>query len=144
MGLKDFTKADVKDMAFIDLATYVLEDENKALDFRKIFDRIAKLKGLSETEKDDWIAQFYTDLNIDGRFMTKGSNLWGGLKKWYPVEEIDEDITPVPKKKKKKKAAKKKKAPMKKLTKLMIWMKQLLIQTSMILMMMILIQMTIL
>ncbi|GAE92537.1 phage protein [Gracilibacillus boraciitolerans JCM 21714] len=111
MGLKDFTKADVKDMAFIDLATYVLEDENKALDFRKIFDRIAKLKGLSETEKDDWIAQFYTDLNIDGRFMTKGSNLWGGLKKWYPVEEIDEDITPVPKKKKKKKAAKKKKAP---------------------------------
>nr|WP_231710783.1 DNA-directed RNA polymerase subunit delta [Gracilibacillus suaedae] len=96
-------------MAMIDIATLILEEENKAMDFREIFERVAKLKELSETEKDAWILQFYTDLNIDGRFMTKGSNLWG-LKRWYPVEEIDEDITPVPKKKKKKKA-KKKKAP---------------------------------
>lgn len=91
----------------IEIATLILEEENKALDFREIFDRIADLKGLSESEKDTWITQYYTDLNIDGRFMTKGSNLWG-LKKWYPVEEIDEDITVVPKKKKKK--AKKSKA----------------------------------
>ncbi|MFD2655735.1 DNA-directed RNA polymerase subunit delta [Gracilibacillus thailandensis] len=109
MSLKDLTKERIDELAMIDIATLILEEENKAMDFREIFERVAKLKELSETEKDAWISQFYTDLNIDGRFMTKGSNLWG-LKRWYPVEEIDEDITPVPKKKKKKKA-KKKKAP---------------------------------
>ncbi|MGN8646426.1 DNA-directed RNA polymerase subunit delta [Gracilibacillus sp. HCP3S3_G5_1] len=108
MSVKDLTKERIDEMAMIDIATLILEEENKAMNFREIFDRVAELKELSESEKDTGIAQFYTDLNIDGRFMTKGSNLWG-LKKWYPVEEIDEDITPVPKKKKKKKA--KKKAP---------------------------------
>ncbi|QGH36377.1 DNA-directed RNA polymerase subunit delta [Gracilibacillus salitolerans] len=109
MSLKDLTKESIDEMAMIDIATIILEDENKAMDFRDLFERVAKLKKLSESEKDTGISQFYTDLNIDGRFMTKGSNMWG-LKRWYPVEEIDEDITPVPKKKKKKKA-KKKKAP---------------------------------
>ncbi|MGP4038929.1 DNA-directed RNA polymerase subunit delta [Gracilibacillus sp. D59] len=109
MSLKDITKESIDEMAMIDIATLILEEENKAINFRDIYERVAKLKNLSEAEKDIWISQFYTDLNIDGRFMTKGSNMWG-LKRWYPVEEIDEDITPVPKKKKKKKA-KKKKAP---------------------------------
>ncbi|WP_058308722.1 DNA-directed RNA polymerase subunit delta [Gracilibacillus massiliensis] len=110
MKLKELNQEKIDNMAMIDIATKVLEEENKAMDFRDIFDRVAKLKGFSEADKDLWISQFYTDLNIDGRFMTKGSNLWG-LKKWYPVEEIDEDITPEPKKKKKKKKAVKKKAP---------------------------------
>ncbi|UOQ87098.1 DNA-directed RNA polymerase subunit delta [Gracilibacillus salinarum] len=108
MSLQDLTKERAEDMAMIDIATLILEEENKALNFREIFDRVAKIKGLTEAQMDMSISQFYTDLNIDGRFMTKGSNLWG-LKRWYPVEEIDEDITPVPKKKKKKKAAAKKK-----------------------------------
>ncbi|SFM17288.1 DNA-directed RNA polymerase subunit delta [Gracilibacillus orientalis] len=115
MSLKNLTKDSIDEMAMIDIATLILDEENKAKDFRDIFERVAKLKGLSEAEKDAGISQFYTDLNIDGRFMTKGSNMWG-LKRWYPVEEIEEDVTPVPKKKKKKKAKakakpKKKKAP---------------------------------
>ncbi|MDX8045033.1 DNA-directed RNA polymerase subunit delta [Gracilibacillus sp. S3-1-1] len=108
MSVKDLTKDQINEMAMIDIATLILEEENKAMDFRDIFDKVAALKGFSEQEKDENIQQFYTDLNINGHFMTKGSNIWG-LKKWYPVEEIDEDITTAPKKKKKKKA--KKKAP---------------------------------
>nr|WP_163539135.1 DNA-directed RNA polymerase subunit delta [Gracilibacillus sp. YIM 98692] len=108
MSMQELTPDKLDEMALIDVAAVVLKEENKAMDFRDIFERVASLKGFTEEQKDAWIAQFYTDLNIDGRFMTKGSNLWG-LKRWYPVEEIDEDITPVPKKKRKKKAAKKKK-----------------------------------
>ncbi|WP_346427662.1 DNA-directed RNA polymerase subunit delta [Gracilibacillus sp. YIM 98692] len=108
LSMQELTPDKLDEMALIDVAAVVLKEENKAMDFRDIFERVASLKGFTEEQKDAWIAQFYTDLNIDGRFMTKGSNLWG-LKRWYPVEEIDEDITPVPKKKRKKKAAKKKK-----------------------------------
>ncbi|WP_066188137.1 MULTISPECIES: DNA-directed RNA polymerase subunit delta [Gracilibacillus] len=107
MKLQDLSKEQIDEMAMIDIASMILESENKALDFRDIFDRVAELKGFSESEKDAWISQYYTDLNIDGRFLTKGSNLWG-LKKWYPVEDIDEDITVAPKRKKKKAKKKKK------------------------------------
>src|SRR5690606_15571821 len=93
-------------MAMVEIGMHILEDTNKPMDFRELFNRIAELKGISEADKDEHLSQFYTDLNIDGRFMTKGSNLWG-LKKWYPVEEIDEDISLTPKKKKKKKVKKK-------------------------------------
>ncbi|PWU67011.1 MULTISPECIES: DNA-directed RNA polymerase subunit delta [Gracilibacillus] len=107
MSLQNLTEEKIDEMAMIDVATELLEDGNKAMDFRELFDKVAELKGFKEEEKDERLSQFYTDLNIDGRFMTKGSNLWG-LKKWYPVEEIDEDITQTPKKKKKKKVTKKK------------------------------------
>lgn len=107
MKLQDLSKEQIDEMAMIDIASLILESEKKALDFRDIFDRVAELKGFSESEKDTWISQYYTDLNIDGRFLTKGSNLWG-LKKWYPVEDIDEDITVAPKRKKKKGKKKKK------------------------------------
>ncbi|SES28211.1 DNA-directed RNA polymerase subunit delta [Gracilibacillus ureilyticus] len=106
MSLKELSQERLEEMAMIDIAAMILEEENKALDFREIFDRVAALKGVEESQKDAMMVQYYTDLNIDGRFMTKGSNLWG-LKRWYPVEEIDEDITTAPKKKKKKKATKK-------------------------------------
>ncbi|MFC4402840.1 DNA-directed RNA polymerase subunit delta [Gracilibacillus xinjiangensis] len=109
MSLKELSQERIEEMAMIDIAALILEEENKGMDFREIFDRVGTLKGFKEDEKDAMLVQFYTDLNIDGRFMTKGSNLWG-LKRWYPVEEIDEDITTAPKKKKKKKKATKKAA----------------------------------
>lgn len=106
MSLKELTQEQINEMAMIEIATLVLKDENKAMDFRELFNRVAELKGYAEADKDRLIAQFYTDLNIDGRFLTKGSNLWG-LKRWYPVEDIDEDISAAPKRKKKRTKAKK-------------------------------------
>lgn len=32
------------------------------------------------------IAQLYTEINIDGRFICVGKSLWG-LKRWYPTEQ---------------------------------------------------------
>nr|WP_245347608.1 DNA-directed RNA polymerase subunit delta [Oceanobacillus polygoni] len=93
-------------MSMIEIASKILFDEKKAINFRDIFDKIAEIKGFSDSEKENKISQFYTDMNVDGRFLTLGSSMWG-LKRWYPVEQAQEDLTEVPKKKrvKKKKAA---------------------------------------
>nr|WP_276536947.1 DNA-directed RNA polymerase subunit delta [Oceanobacillus caeni] len=92
-------------MSMLELASIILKEEKKALHFKDVFDKVAEVKGFSEAEKEEKIAQFYTDLNVDGRFTTLGSNMWG-LKRWYPIEQADEEVhTP---KKKKKKATKKK------------------------------------
>lgn len=103
MSVKELTAEEIENLSMIQLAIKILEEEKKALDFQELFQRIADLKGLSEQERENKIAQFYTDLNIDGRFTTLGSNIWG-LKRWYPVEQADEEVHTV---KKKKKAAKK-------------------------------------
>ncbi|MDY0409517.1 DNA-directed RNA polymerase subunit delta [Paracerasibacillus soli] len=101
MSLADYSKEQLQDMSMIEIANLILIDEKKAMDFRDIFEKVAEIKGYSENQKIEYMAQFYTDLNVNGHFMTLGSNMWG-LKRWYPVEQIDEDITVTPKKKRRK------------------------------------------
>ncbi|AXI10653.1 DNA-directed RNA polymerase subunit delta [Oceanobacillus zhaokaii] len=111
MSLKDLSHEEIKGMSLIELTGLILKDEKKALHFNEIFDRISELREFSKKDKEKKIAQFYTDMNIDGRFTTIGSNMWG-LRSWYPVEQQDEEVhAPV---KKKKTSAKKKKTPIEK------------------------------
>lgn len=105
MSLKDFSNEQLKNKSMLELARQILEDTNKAIPFQEVYDQVSKLKGFTKKEKDANIAQFFTELNVDGRFMTTGSNTWG-LKRWYPVDQADEEVAPAPKKKSK--AAKKK------------------------------------
>lgn len=80
----------------------LLEEKQQATTFHDLVQEIAQLLGLSEEQVAARIAQFYTDLNIDGRFINLGENRWG-LRGWYPYEQIDEEILPQPKPKKKRK-----------------------------------------
>ena len=102
MSLDKYSHEELQEMSMIVLASKILFDEKKALNFRDIFDKIAEMKGFSASEKENNIAQFYTDMNVDGRFLTLGSSMWG-LKRWYPVEQAQEELTEVPKKKRVKK-----------------------------------------
>ncbi|QSS99866.1 DNA-directed RNA polymerase subunit delta [Pontibacillus sp. ALD_SL1] len=108
MSFKNYSHDEIAEMSMLEIAHEILLDEKQALDFQDLFNKISEIKGLSKEEKTDRIAQFYTDLNTDGRFLTIGSNMWG-LKRWYPVEQAEEEIQ-APVKKKKKAAPKKKKA----------------------------------
>ena len=100
------THEDVAELSMLAIAHNVLEEEKKAFNFYDLMKKVAEIKGFSEEEYEERIAQFYTNLNIDGRFLCLGDNMWG-LKKWYPVDKIDEEFAPTPKKKKKKKTTKK-------------------------------------
>lgn len=104
MSLKELTEQQLKEMSMIEMAHKVLESRREPISFQEIFDEIAEVLGLTEEEVKEKIAQFYTDLNIDGRFMSVGNNRWG-LRVWFPVDQIDEEAA-VPKKAKKKKAKK--------------------------------------
>lgn len=100
MSLKKYSREELEQMPMIELADLILLDKKKAINFRDIFDEIAKLKDLPDEGKEERLTQFYTNLTMDGRFMTTGSGIWG-LKRWYPVEQMDEEISGAPKKKKK-------------------------------------------
>lgn len=104
MSLKQFSKEQLQEMSLIDMAYELLVNQKQPASFKEIMDEITATLGLTEEEVRTKIAQFYTDLNIDGRFLSLGDNRWG-LRTWYPVDQSEEEvITPTkPKKKKAKK-----------------------------------------
>src|SRR5690625_6376789 len=98
MSLKELDQNEIDKLSLVDLAYEYLIEENKEFNFLAIFNEVAKVKGLSESAKEDKLAQFYTDLNIDGRFTALGSNNWG-LTRWYPKSQTSEkNITEAKKK----------------------------------------------
>ncbi|MBB3114655.1 DNA-directed RNA polymerase subunit delta [Paenibacillus phyllosphaerae] len=82
----------VKEMPMVDLAFELLKAANTPFYYRDLMKEIAKVRGLSQAEIDQVIAQVYTEINIDGRFACVGSNTWG-LKRWYPVERSEDPVT---------------------------------------------------
>ncbi|BAC14964.1 DNA-directed RNA polymerase subunit delta [Oceanobacillus iheyensis] len=105
MSLQQLTHDEIDHLSMIELGVKILKEENKAMNYKVIFNKIAELKDFTDEQKQNMMAQFYTDMNVDGRFLTLGSGMWG-LKRWYPVEQAEEEITEEPKKKTKKKKKK--------------------------------------
>jgi DNA-directed RNA polymerase subunit delta len=105
LSLNQYSKEQLQEMSFIEIAYDLLVENKQAIPFNEIMDVIIKALNLSEKEVKSRIAQFYTDMNIDGRFLALGDNRWG-LRVWYPVDHVEEEVVPVvkPKKKKAKKA----------------------------------------
>lgn len=81
----------IKEMPMVDLAFEVLKAANTPYYYRDLMMEIAKIRGLSADGINQFIAQVYTEINIDGRFACMGSNMWG-LKRWYPVERSEDPI----------------------------------------------------
>ncbi|WP_338752036.1 DNA-directed RNA polymerase subunit delta [Bacillus sp. FJAT-52991] len=107
MNLKQLSKEERREMSFIEVAFIILEESKQPITFQEILNQIQQCLELSDEELRQRMVQFYTDLNFDGRFITLGENRWG-LRAWYPVDQLEEEVAPAVKtrKKKTKKAAK--------------------------------------
>ncbi|HIW34366.1 MAG TPA: DNA-directed RNA polymerase subunit delta [Candidatus Paenibacillus intestinavium] len=81
----------IREMPMVDLAFEVLKAANTPYFYRDLMMEIAKIRGLSEDGINRFIAQVYTEINIDGRFACVGNNVWG-LKRWYPVERAEDPV----------------------------------------------------
>uniref|UniRef100_UPI00403FB116 DNA-directed RNA polymerase subunit delta n=1 Tax=Niallia sp. XMNu-256 TaxID=3082444 RepID=UPI00403FB116 len=100
-----YSKEELSEMSLIEIAYEVLAEKKQATPFVEIVEELKKLRGTTDEEIRSKIAQFYTELNIDGRFLSLGENQWG-LRVWYPVDQVTEEIVNPVKAKKKKKAKK--------------------------------------
>ena len=91
MELNKFKGQDVKELSMVEVAHAILEESGEVYDFTQLLVMIQEYLELSEEELEDRMARFYTDINIDGRFISLGENRWG-LREWYPIDSIDEEI----------------------------------------------------
>lgn len=105
LNFREMTKEQLAEESLIDLAFAILEEKKAAIPFEELVKLIQGLNGLSDEEMKSRLVQFYTDMNVDGRFLLENEKGWG-LREWYKVEQIEEETAPSVKiRKKKSKAA---------------------------------------
>ena len=104
MNFREMTKEQLAEESLIDLAYAILEERKSAILFNDLVKEIQSLNGLSDEEMKSRLVQFYTDMNIDGRFLLNHESGWG-LREWYKVETIEEETAPTVKARKKKSKA---------------------------------------
>jgi len=96
------------ELSMIEVAFAILDHKKDVMDFNELVNELQNYLGKSDLEIRETLSQFYTDLNTDGKFISLGDNRWG-LRSWYAIDEVDEEIAHVeddeeenrPKKKKK-------------------------------------------
>lgn len=103
LNLRDMTQEQLVEESLIELAYAILENKKQAMQFNDLVKAIQAVNGMSDEEVTSRLLQFYTDLNIEGRFLLNQENGWG-LREWYKVETIEEETAPTVKARKKKKA----------------------------------------
>lgn len=89
LELKVFEGQNKKELSMIEVAHAILSQRGDAMSFVDLANAVQEFLGDSDKEIRDRLSQFYTDLNIDGSFISLGDNSWG-LRTWYPFESIDE------------------------------------------------------
>ncbi|WP_319830096.1 DNA-directed RNA polymerase subunit delta [Bacillus solitudinis] len=103
LNLKEMEKEELQELSMVEVAFSIMVEERKPFDYHELVKRVAEIRGMTKEQLNNRIAFLYTDLNIDGRFLTLGDNQWG-LKSWYPLEQAEEEITAPVKPRKKVKA----------------------------------------
>lgn len=89
MDLKVFDGQDKSELSMIEVAHAILAQHGETMAFADLVNEVQQYLGKSDEEIRERISQFYTDLNIDGSFISLGDNTWG-LRAWYPYDSIDE------------------------------------------------------
>lgn len=92
MELKGFENTNKKELAMVNVAKAVLDNVVDVMHFNDLMAEVSDFLEMTDDEIEQEMGQFYTDLNIDGRFISVGDNRWG-LREWYPVDSIDEELT---------------------------------------------------
>ncbi|MDO4431907.1 MAG: DNA-directed RNA polymerase subunit delta [Aerococcaceae bacterium] len=91
MELKQFEGQQKSELSMIEVAYALLENKGDVIEFTELLILVQEYLELNEAQLEARMARFYTDLNVNGSFISLGDNRWG-LRAWYPIDSIDEEI----------------------------------------------------
>lgn len=91
LELKALDGINKNELSMVEVAHAILETKQEVMDFNQLLVEVQSYMELSDAQLEARMARFYTDLNIDGSFISLGENRWG-LRSWYPIDSIDEEI----------------------------------------------------
>ncbi|MGT2866302.1 DNA-directed RNA polymerase subunit delta [Streptococcus fryi] len=93
MELEVFAGQEKSELSLIEVARAILEvrGRDNEMYFSDLVNDIQVYLEKSDEEIREALPYFYSDLNTDGSFIPLGENKWG-LRSWYGIDEIDEEI----------------------------------------------------
>ena len=93
MELEVFAGQEKSELSMIEVARAILEARGRdhEMYFNDLVNEIQNYLEKSNSEIRDALPLFYTELNVDGSFIPLGDNKWG-LRSWYAIDEVDEEI----------------------------------------------------
>ncbi|QZQ47980.1 DNA-directed RNA polymerase, delta subunit [Pediococcus acidilactici] len=91
MELEIFKGQNKDELSMIEVAHAILAKNGEPMAFVDLANAVQNYLEKTDEEFRNRLSQFYTDLNIDGSFISLGENTWG-LRTWYPFESIDEAL----------------------------------------------------
>lgn len=93
MTLDVFAGQEKNELSMIEVARAILEERGRDSEmfFSDLVNEVQAYLGTSDAGIRSALPSFYADLNTDGSFIPLGENKWG-LRSWYAIDEIDEEI----------------------------------------------------
>lgn len=93
MELEVFAGQEKNELSMIEVARAILETRGRGdeMYFSDLVNEIQTYLEKSDAAIREALPFFYSDLNTDGSFIPLGENKWG-LRSWYAIDEIDEEI----------------------------------------------------
>ncbi|WP_270332693.1 DNA-directed RNA polymerase subunit delta [Streptococcus infantarius] len=93
MELEVFAGQEKSELSMIEVARAILEERGRdhEMYFSDLVNEIQNYLEKSDAEIREALPYFYSALNVDGSFIPLGDNKWG-LRSWYAIDEIDEEI----------------------------------------------------
>ena len=85
---------DMMYLSMVDIAYDLMTKKKKEVDFAKLYQEVSEIKGLSPEEAEERISIFYTDITLDGRFITLGENRWD-LRERHKFENVHIDMNDI-------------------------------------------------
>ena len=77
--------------SMIDVAYDLMSTKKKAIVFLKLWEEVCQVMAFTKQQEEDNIAQFYSDLSLDDRFVNVGENKWDLREEILIDEESDDD-----------------------------------------------------
>ena len=93
LELEVFSGQEKNELSMIEGARAILEERGRdnEMYFSDLVNAIQEYLDKSDAAIRESLPFFYSDLNTDGSFIPLGENKWG-LRSWYAIDEIDEEI----------------------------------------------------
>jgi len=93
LELNVFAGQEKSELSMIEVARAILEERGRGdeMYFNVLVNEIQNYLEKSNSEIRAALPIFYSDLNVDGSFIPLGDNKWG-LRSWYAIDEIDEEV----------------------------------------------------
>lgn len=101
MNLKEYTKEELDNMSYDDLAYIILQENGKKMKLMDIFKKIAKLLNMTDAEVENRIADFFEVMSTNKQFVMLDKGYWDLSRKHMKnvviededeIEEESEDI----------------------------------------------------